>query len=139
MDNNFNIDENTMNKLNDMLKNGDVSKLMANVPPDMLANFSNMMNNKSSTSNNGQTNNSQSSANSGNFDFSNIDINTIMKMKNVMEKMNNKNDPRSNLLASLKPYLRNEKKEKLDQYANLMNFAKIADILKSENNNNKES
>ena len=139
MDNNFNIDENTMNKLNDMLKNGDISKLMANVPPDMLANFSNMMNNKSSTSNNGQTDNSQISANSGNFDFSNIDINTIMKMKNVMEKMNNKNDPRSNLLASLKPYLRNEKKEKLDQYANLMNFAKIADILKSENNNNKES
>lgn len=139
MDNNFNIDENTMNKLNDMLKNGDVSKLMANVPPDMLANFSNMMNNNSSTSNNGQTDNSQSSANSGNFDFSNIDINTIMKMKNVMEKMNNKNDPRSNLLASLKPYLRNEKKEKLDQYANLMNFAKIADILRSENNNNKES
>lgn len=139
MDNNFNIDENTMNKLNDMLKNGDVSKLMANVPPDMLANFSNMMNNKSSTSNNGQTDNSQISANSGNFDFSNIDINTIMKMKNVMEKMNNKNDPRSNLLASLKPYLRNEKKEKLDQYANLMNFAKIADILRSENNNNKES
>lgn len=139
MDNNFNIDENTMNKLNDMLKNGDISKLMANVPPDMLANFSNMMNNNSSTSNNGQIDNSQSSANSGNFDFSNIDINTIMKMKNVMEKMNNKNDPRSNLLASLKPYLRNEKKEKLDQYANLMNFAKIADILRSENNNNKES
>ena len=117
MDNNFNIDENTMNKLNDMLKNGDISKLMANVPPDMLANFSNMMNNNSSTSNNGQTDNSQSSANSGNFDFSNIDINTIMKMKNVMEKMNNKNDPRSNLLASLKPYLRNEKK---DNYTSLV-------------------
>ena len=29
-------------------------------------------------------------------------------------------------------------KEKLDQYANLMTFAKIAELLKSENSNNKE-
>ena len=54
-------------------------------------------------------------------------------MKNIMEKLNNSNDPRSNLLASLKPYLRENRKEKLDQYANLMNFAKIAEVLKSEN------
>ena len=59
-----------------------------------------------------------------------------MKIKSVMEKFNNSNDPRSNLLYSLKPYLREERKEKLDQYANLLNVAKMADIFKNENKEN---
>ena len=146
MDNNFNIDANTMNKLNDMVKNGDVSKLISQIPPDMLQNFSSLMNNntnikKDSTDDvknneNNISNNTTNNNNNNSFDFNNIDINTIMKMKSIMEKMNSANDPRSNLLVSLKPYLRDNKKEKLDQYANLINFAKIAEFLK---NDNKES
>lgn len=150
MDNNFNFDENTMNKLNSMMQNGDVSKIMSNISPEMIENFSKMINNADNTVNstnnssssnsthpnnpNSNTNSSSHSNNINNFDFSNIDINTIMKIKNIMQKMNSTNDPRSNLLASLKPYLRDNKKEKLDQYANLMNFAKIAELLKSDNN-----
>lgn len=150
MDNNFNFDENTMNKLNSMMQNGDVSKIMSNISPEMIENFSKMINNADNTVNsthnssssnsthpnnpNSNTNSSSHSNNINNFDFSNIDINTIMKMKNIMQKMNSTNDPRSNLLASLKPYLRDNKKEKLDQYANLMNFAKVAELLKSDNN-----
>ena len=129
MDDKFNIDKDSLNKLNNMLKNGNVSDLISKIPPDVIENFSSMMNNQ-----NENNNNSTSKENS--FDFSNIDMNTIIKMKNIMEKINNKNDPRSNLLASLKPYLRDNKKEKLDQYSNLINFAKIAEILK---NDNKES
>lgn len=155
MDNNFNFDENTMNKLNSMMQNGDVSKIMSNISPEMIENFSKMINNADNTVNstnnssssnsthpnnpNSNTNSSSNSNSINNFDFSNIDINTIMKIKNIMQKMNSTNDPRSNLLASLKPYLRDNKKEKLDQYANLMNFAKVAELLKSDNNNNKES
>lgn len=78
------------------------------------------------------------SSNQAGFDFSNIDMNTIMKMKSVMEKMNNTNDPRSNLLNSLKPYLRKEKRGKIDQYANLMNVAKIAEILKDDEKGSKK-
>ena len=63
-------------------------------------------------------------------------MNTILKLKSVMEKMNKKNDPRANLLYSLKPYLREEKKEKLDQYANLLNVANIVEALKNENKEN---
>ena len=63
----------------------------------------------------------------------------VLILVSVMEKMNSKNDPRSNLLYSLKPYLREERKEKLDQYANLMNFAKIADLLKNDNKENKNN
>lgn len=150
MDNNFNFDENTINKLNGMMQNGDVSKIMSNISPEMIENFSQMINNADNTVNstnnasssnsahpnnsNSNTNSSNNSNNINNFDFSNIDINTIMKIKNIMQKMNSTNDPRSNLLASLKPYLRDNKKEKLDQYANLMNFAKVAELLKSDNN-----
>ena len=143
MDNNFNIDANTMNKLNDMVKNGDVSKLISQIPPDMLQNFSSLMNNntnikKDSTDNvknneNNISNNTTNNNNNNSFDFNNIDINTIMKMKSIMEKMNSATDPSSNLLVSLKPYLRDNKKEKLDQYANLINFAKIAEFLKNDN------
>lgn len=138
MDNKFNIDQNSLNKLNDMMKNGDVSAILSKIPPDVMQNFSTMMNSQNNNSVNDNNNEKVSNNSSQNsFDFSNIDMNTIMKMKNVMDKMNNTNDPRSNLLASLKPYLRDSKKEKLDQYANLINFAKIAEILKNDNKETK--
>ena len=129
MDNNFNFDQNAMNKLNDMMKNGNLADIVSNIPPDVMKNFSSMMNNSSNTN----SNNSSENSSNNSFDFSNIDMNTIMKIKNIMDKVNNSNDPRNNLLSSLKPYLRDGKKEKLDQYANLMNFAKIAEILKNDN------
>ena len=148
MDNNFNLDENTMNKLNSVIKGGNVSDLISQIPPDVLANFSSMMNNNNNNSNNSSNktennkdlnNSNNSDNNTGNnnnsFNFNNIDMNTMLKMKSIIDKMNNSNDPRSNLLASLKPYLRDNKKQKLDEYTNLLNFAKIAEIL---NNDNKE-
>lgn len=132
---NFNIDENMVNKLKGMMDNGELSDVISKIPPEMMQNFSSMMNN------NGNSNSGNSNGNntSGGFDFSSIDMNTIMKMKSVMDKMNAKDDPRTNLLRSLKPYLRDEKKEKLDQYANLMNVAKVAELFKNdgkENNGN---
>ena len=139
----FNFDENTINKLKDMMNKGDLNDVISQIPPEMIQNFSSMMNNDTSsnvnpnqqTNQNSNPSSNQKSSNNA-FDFSNIDMNTILKMKSVMEKMNNKNDPRSNLLYSLKPYLREGRKEKLDQYANLLNVAKIAELLK---NNNKEN
>ena len=100
----------------------------------MLKNFSDTMSSNQKKATN-DSNKNNSSNNSNNFDFSNLDINTIMKMKSVMEKMNTSNDPRSNLLNSLKPYLREERKGKLDQYSNIMNIAKIAELLNNKENN----
>lgn len=138
--NNMNFDENTVNKLKDMMNKGELNDMISQISPEMIQNFSSMMSRTSqnTSSNNSTANpfNSSSNGNNGGFDFSQIDMNTIMKMKSVMEKLNNSNDPRSNLLQSLKPYLREEKKGKLDQYANLLNVAKIADVFK---NDNKES
>lgn len=105
--------------------------------------FNNTQNNNSNNNfNNNQSSNSNinNSNSSNNFDFSNIDMNTIMKMTSVLGKMNNnQNDPRANLLNSLKPYLRDSKKGQLDNYMNLLNVSKIAEIMKEnnkENNNN---
>ena len=125
--NNMNFDENTINKLKDMINKGEFNDVISQIPPEMMKNFSSMMHN-----NNGNSN----SNNNSNFDFNKIDMNTILKMKSIMEKLNDSNDPRSNLLYSLKPYLRENKKEKLDQYANMLNIAKIAELLKNDNKEN---
>lgn len=160
--NNFNLDENTMNNIKNMVDNGNISDAISQISPDMIQNISKMLQNNSNnngSSSSGENNNNMngsnstysnhSSGNSNNannlgssisgFDFNNLDPNTIMKITSAFSKMNNKNDPRSNLLYSLKPYLRDNKKDKLDQYVNLLNITKIADILKDdkkENNNN---
>ena len=134
----FNIDENMINKLKGMLDNGELSDVVSKIPPEMIQNFSSMMNsesNKNSTSDNNSSNSSPNNS-SNVFDFSNIDMNTVMKIKSVMDKMNAKDDPRTNLLRSLKPYLRDERKDKVDQYANLMNVAQIATLF---NNNSNDS
>lgn len=140
----MNFDENTINKLKDMMNKGELNDVISQIPPEMIQNFSSMMNNNntkqvnSSNSENIKANNTTKNSNNS-FDFSNIDMNTILKMKSIMDKMNNSNDPRSNLLYSLKPYLREGRKEKIDQYANLLNIAKITELFKDSNiNNNKE-
>lgn len=94
---------------------GNTSFDFSKVSPDMLNQFSNMFKSNPSNSNN------------DNFNF---DINTIFKMKSAMDKMNQKDDPRSNLLKSLKPYLKESRKEKVDQYITLFNMSKVIDVFK---------
>ena len=103
----------------------DLNNILSQVSPEMINNLGNMLNS------NNQSN--QNPSQNGNF---NIDMNTMMKMKSIMENMNNKNDPRANLLYSLKPYLRDSKKDKLEQYVNLLNVSKIAELM--NNNDNKK-
>lgn len=143
--NNMNFDENTVNKLKDMMNKGELNDVISQIPPEMIQNFSSMMSSNKGTPNNSgnindntnnDSNNSNTQNSNNNFDFSNIDMNTILKMQSIMSKMNNSNDPRSNLLQSLKPYLREERKAKVDQYANLLNVAKIAELFNNTNQNN---
>ena len=70
--------------------------------------------------------NDTSSQSDKNNPFSNIDMNTILKIKQIMEKMNQKkDDPRANLLLSLKPYLKPSRKQKVDQYIELFQMGNI--------------
>ena len=135
MDNNINFDETTLSKLKDMINKGQLNDVISQIPPEMIQNFSSMMKSQQSNNNsNNSENNEKTTSKKSNFDFNNIDMNTILKLKTIMEQMNSSNDPRSNLLYSLKPYLREERKGKVDQYANLLNFAKLAELLKNDNN-----
>ena len=105
----------------------DLNNILSQVSPEMLSNLGSMLNS------NNQSN--QNTSQNGNF---NLDMNTIMKMKSIMENMNSKNDPRANLLYSLKPYLRDTKKDKLDQYVNLLNVSKIAELMNNNSSDNKK-
>ena len=109
-------------------QNVDINNILNNVSPEMLNNLSSMLNSSTSSD-------TGNSTNQNNF---NLDMNTILKMKSIMENMNNKNDPRANLLYSLKPYLRDSKKSKVDQYVNMLNISKIADFMNKPNNDKKD-
>lgn len=161
--NNMNIDENTMQNIKNMVDNGNISEAISNISPEMIQNFSKMLSNQQNNqtqNNNSQAeqaqhsggnnqnfnpennnfNNNNSNNNNMNFDLNNIDMNTIMKMSSILGKVNNpKDDPRANLLNSLKPYLRDSKKGQLDNYMSLLNVAKIADIMKDNNKENKNN
>ena len=124
-------------KVNQMLKNNEI--------PDELKNMMNQF--SSSSSNNIKTTNtpefsntenqissSENATSNGNNDNTNnnfqFDMNTMLKMKSIIDTLNrNQNDPRSNLLRSLKPYLKPSRKEKVDQYIQLMNMGKVFEVM----------
>lgn len=108
-------------KMSEMLKNNEI--------PD---NIKSIMNNlaSSSSSENSFNSNSDSNSDSDSSDMPNIDFNTMLKMKSVIDSMNQQqNDPRSNLLKSLKPYLKPSRKEKVDQYIKLFSMGKVFEVL----------
>ena len=107
------------------IQNFDTNK----ISPEMIQNLSSLFNSNSNDNNVNSNNNSEPS----------IDINTILKMKTIIDSMNQKNDPRANLLYSLKPYLRENRKNKLDQYVNLLKMTKIADIMKTDKKENNKN
>lgn len=133
------------NNMSDMMEN--ISKMLNN--KDVSDNLKNMLNNFTSNSDNTQnTNSSNNSQNDSNNDtnanfnnennettensnpFSNIDFETIMKMKNIFDKVNTKkNDPRTNLLLSLKPYLKESRKDKVDKYIQFLNMSQVLESL----------
>ena len=69
------------------------------------------------------------SENNSSSEIPNFDINTILKLKKIMDKFNSsQNDSRANLLLALKPYLADSKKEKIDLY---IKFLKIANVVEA--------
>lgn len=135
------MDSDFMNNLTNAMKN-------SNIPDDL----KNLMNNFKNNNSNTVDSNSNQNSNNSNQDFiknimnmmnhnvdnnstntvntdnttPNIDINMLLKMKAIMDKINsNKNDPRSNLLLSLKPYLKESRKNKVEQYVQFLNMSKV--------------
>ena len=136
--NSMNLNNQSMENIKNLVDNGNISEAISQISPEMIQNFSKIL---SSQKKENRTQNSQTQQNNDfNFNMDNIDMNTIKNISSIMGNMNNtKNDPRANLLASLKPYLRDSKKSQLDNYMNLLNITKIAEIMKNTNTNNKEN
>lgn len=115
------------------------------ISPEMVNNLMTMLGNNSSS--NEQTNNNYSEKNTSNNNaqntnnsgFGNIDFETIMKMKSIIDKMNIKDDPRSNLLESLKPYLKESRRSKVDQYIQLMNISRVMEVFPFMGGDNKNA
>ena len=119
---------------------------MANSISDMMNKFSDMMGNSSSSAVHSEAKNDASfdvskispemiqnvaqmfNKSSGNNSSSSIDMDTILKLKGLMEQMNRRDTPDSNLLASLKPYLKESRKNKVDQYIGLLNMSKAMNL-----------
>ena len=93
------------------------------VSQDSINNFLGMLQNSNSN-----TSNVDNSSTNDSFNASGIDMETMLKMKSIIDKMNTKDNPSSNLLLSLKPYLKESRKGKLDQYIQLMNMSKMMDV-----------
>ena len=112
--NNFNLDENTMNNIKKMVDSGNLSGAMSQISPEMIQNFSKMMSNQNDSKNinYNNSNNNSIGSNSQNQNFNNLNPEMIMKLSSAINEMNNKNDSRANLLYSLKPYLRDSRKDK---------------------------
>ncbi len=95
-----------------------------NITPEIITQLANTI--KSNSSSN-DPNNTSSSGNNLDLDFD-----TILKIKNIIEAFNKKDDAKSNLLYSLKPYLRESRQKKIDQYINLFKLSSITKLLKKE-------
>ena len=117
-----------------------------NISPDMINNLINVLkssnfNNNSSfqrpsdekeeISSSSKVNNSDASNNTNNIDFE-----TIMKIKSIMEKLNNSNNQDSNLLYSLKPYLRKSRQKKIDQYINILKLSQVSELFNQKGDDN---
>lgn len=128
MDNNVN---NLFSKFSEMMNNGDMPENIKNILENM-TNSQNTNTNSSCASNpnNSVNSNNQTDSNNSNI-FNNIDINTIFKLQNAMNSINSdkQNESRTNLLLSLKPYLKESRKNKVDQYIQLFKMEKVFEIL----------
>ena len=108
-----------------------------NITPEMIGNLANMLkssseNTSSATSSSPDFEDTSNNQSSSNQSSNNIDFETILKIKSIMETLNKKDDPRSKLLCSLKPYLRETKQKKLDQYVNLLKITEVSNLFKNE-------
>ena len=113
---------NIMEQINKMMKNNEF--------PDDLKSILNNFKNSSDNSNDSNESNQSATPD--------IDINTILKIKQIIDSMNsNKDDPRANLLKSLKPYLKESRQKKVDQYVKLFGLGKAFEVFNSLGGENK--
>lgn len=62
-----------------------------------------------------------------------LDPALLMKVGKAVSGLQNKPDPRCSLLAALKPYLRKERRERVDEAMRLLQLMRLAELFRKEN------
>lgn len=129
------------NKAKEMLANNQVPDEFKSIVSNFQKNNSNnnynpnpkqTNNNQKNYNTYSQMNNRQTSSSNSNNSMPDIDMATLMKMQSIMSKMKSSdNDDMSRLLLSLKPYLRDEKKDKIDEYIKLIKMGRLTQVIES--------
>ncbi len=115
-------------KMSEMLKNNEIPDNVKSILDGFTSNQNNSSPSQEDSSNATDSRNEQNSSDS--FEMPNIDLGTMLKMKSIIDSMNKQqNDPRANLLRSLKPYLKPSRKEKVDQYIKLFSMGKVFEVI----------
>lgn len=109
---------NLINQINNMIQNNQI--------PEDIQNIINNLGSSSKDNENTDNKKDDVSQESCSNPIPDFDIETMMKIKSIMDSMKlQKNDPRANLLRSLKPYLKESRKSKIDQYIQLFSMSKV--------------
>ena len=120
------------NKVSKMMENGQIPENIKNILNNNSSNSEQNSYTSSENPNFEDTQDGSSSSNSFNFDFE-----TFLKLQQIMNSLKSeKNDPRTNLLLSLKPYLKDSRKQKIEQYINIFKMTKIIDLLNKSGGEN---
>ncbi len=62
------------------------------------------------------------------------DVENIMKIKSIMESMKvSQNEPQANFLQALKPFLKKERRDKIDQASKFLSISKVLKMFKNIN------
>ena len=124
---------NMIKKAQEMIQNNQIPDELKNMVANMQKNSANTNNSNNNYTQSSNYNRNNSSNNNTNQDFPNIDVETMMRIQNIMSKMKSadSNDDMSKLLISLKPYLRDEKKGKIDEYIKLIRMGKMTQMFES--------
>lgn len=127
------MDENMIQNLVNMLKtqqkqaSGDGTNQASSFSPEMLSQFM-----KTFQKNNDEKS-SPTSAESTHAGITSpqIDLEMLKKLKIILDQMSSQDDPRTNLLLSLKPYLKESRKDKVEKYIQLFHMTQVLDLLQN--------
>ncbi len=118
-----------LNNTSTSSSNNNSSQDDLSITPEMITQLANTIKSNSSSNNVNTSDNTSNSNSENNLD---LDLDTILKIKSIIESFNKKDDARSNLLYALKPYLRESRQKKVDQYINLFKLSGITKLFKKE-------
>ena len=74
--------------------------------------------------------NSSAAASNQSFPLTPEGIEYLGKIKHIVDELGSANDQRSNLLMSLRPYMRDERKRSIDNAVKILNLSRLSGLFK---------